>query len=195
MLVIDFIISLSLTTGYIYGLPEHKLKIPNSENVPDPCDPSKLVKSIGHLNYDGGGPLNPFGSDFESKRSWSVLCPLDSDGDGFTNGQELGDPKCQWKIGDIPERTFNITHPGVCTPVNSEMCKHQVICNINIQRNCRFTEFSTSMLAFGTILIVILTLLKFISNTEVKYRYEHGVWPATCCPALPYDKPGFSWDI
>lgn len=53
---------------YIHCLPEHKLKIPNSENVPDPCDPGKFVKSIGHLNYDGGGPLNSFGSDFESKR-------------------------------------------------------------------------------------------------------------------------------
>ncbi|CAI2727279.1 unnamed protein product [Schistosoma spindalis] len=113
---------------YIHCLPEHKLKIPNSENVPDPCNPGKFVKSIGHLNYDGGGPLNSFGSDFESKRSWSLLCPLDSDGDGFTNGQELGDPKCQWKIGDLPERIFNITHPGVCTPVDSEVCKRQTIC-------------------------------------------------------------------
>ena len=69
-------------------------------------------------------------------KSWSLLCPLDSDGDGFTNGQELGDPKCQWKIGDLPERTFNITHPGVCTPVDSEVCKRQIICKVS----CSFSS-------------------------------------------------------
>jgi len=30
---------------------------------------------------------------------WSAVCNLDSDGDGFTNGQELGDPNCQWVFG------------------------------------------------------------------------------------------------
>jgi len=40
------------------------------------------------------------------------LCQLDSDKDGFKNGEELGDPYCIWKVGDIPTRTTNITHPG-----------------------------------------------------------------------------------
>ena len=44
---------------------------------------------------------------------WSAaLCQLDSDGDGMTNGQELGDPNCVWTEGNVPERTDNITHPG-----------------------------------------------------------------------------------
>ncbi|CAH8490864.1 unnamed protein product [Schistosoma turkestanicum] len=183
-----------LIFDHIHGLPEHKLKIPNSEIVPNPCEPEKFVQSIGHLDYNGGGPLNSFGSDFESKRSWDLLCPLDSDGDGFTNGQELGDPECQWKIGDLPKRTMNITHPGVCTPIDSEICKRKHICKSNIKIQCGFNSFSTGLLIFGTLIIVLLTLIKFISNTELKYRYEHGQWPATCCPALPYDKPGFSWD-
>ncbi len=39
--------------------------------------------------------LNPFGSAFlDAGISWtSALAAMDSDGDGFTNGQELGDPK------------------------------------------------------------------------------------------------------
>ena len=51
-----------------------------------------------------GGPRNSFGGDVESTLSggnvnWSAICDLDSDGDGFTNGQELGDPECLWSMG------------------------------------------------------------------------------------------------
>ena len=45
--------------------------------------------------HEGPPILNPFGSDFLAAGfSWTpALAALDSDGDGFTNGQELGDPK------------------------------------------------------------------------------------------------------
>ena len=48
----------------------------------------------------------------EGKR-WTVgLCEKDSDGDGYTNGEELGDPACIWNEGDEPSQTSGITHPG-----------------------------------------------------------------------------------
>ena len=32
--------------------------------------------------------------------TWSAeLCNADSDEDGRTNGEELGDPDCQWSVG------------------------------------------------------------------------------------------------
>jgi hypothetical protein len=35
---------------------------------------------------------------FKAGKTWTAdLCKKDSDGDGFTNGQELGDPDC--KVG------------------------------------------------------------------------------------------------
>ena len=40
------------------------------------------------------------------------LCRADSDGDGRTNGEELGDPDCNWTSGTIPDRVSDITHPG-----------------------------------------------------------------------------------
>ena len=44
---------------------------------------------------------------------WSRgLCEMDSDGDGMTNGEEVGDPQCVWTPGNNPNRTTNITHPG-----------------------------------------------------------------------------------
>ena len=38
---------------------------------------------------------------------------MDSDGDGRTNGEELGDPGCVWSPGQSPQHTTNITHPGL----------------------------------------------------------------------------------
>lgn len=45
---------------------------------------------------------------------WSEsLCRMDSDGDGKSNGEELGDPNCVWREGDIPQFMTGITHPGL----------------------------------------------------------------------------------
>ena len=40
------------------------------------------------------------------------LCTHDSDGDGMTNGEELGDPNCVWSLGDLPEFLEAPSHPG-----------------------------------------------------------------------------------
>jgi cysteine-rich repeat protein len=53
-----------------------------------------------HNNAGGGGPRNVFGTTWVSEgRSWAAVYDIDSDGDGFTNGQELGDPDGLWVIG------------------------------------------------------------------------------------------------
>ncbi|CAL1537346.1 unnamed protein product [Lymnaea stagnalis] len=43
----------------------------------------------------------------------------DSAGDGMSNGQELGDPNFVWISNATPERTTDITHPGICDPWDS----------------------------------------------------------------------------
>ncbi len=69
-----------------------------------------------HVRTSGGGPRNAFGEAVRSLVNpgsrtpfWGpVLARLDSDGDGFTNGQELGDPE-----GDgTPTPGAEVTHPG-----------------------------------------------------------------------------------
>merc|ERR1712190_108487 len=40
------------------------------------------------------------------------LCEQDSDGDGQSNGLELGDPHCMWRPGDEASRSTDISHPG-----------------------------------------------------------------------------------
>ena len=63
------------------------------------------------------GGLNDFGFDsFDYTNGgtvdWSGLAPLDSDRDGYTNGQELGDPNGTWSPGDSnPSGAFS--NPGL----------------------------------------------------------------------------------
>lgn len=73
-----------------------------------------------HTN-GGGSPLNPFGRDVNSRVTpggnesfWSAeLAALDSDMDGFTNGEELQDPNGTWTEGsDLPGDAALVTNPG-----------------------------------------------------------------------------------
>jgi len=41
-----------------------------------------------------------------------TLCRTDSDGDGRTNGEELGDPNCAWTPGSSVSLTIGLSHPG-----------------------------------------------------------------------------------
>jgi hypothetical protein len=75
----------------------------------------------GTCHVDGGGsPRNPFGLDVEATLDrtvdgifvqWSELWNVDSDGDGQSNGMELGDPCGEWSTGSAP-RTTDLSSPG-----------------------------------------------------------------------------------
>jgi hypothetical protein len=79
--------------------------------------------AVGHGASTGSSNKTPFGLDFlAANKLWTVeLCQMDSDGDGMTNGEELGDPNCTWQVGQTPTRTINISHPGLVTETVVEM--------------------------------------------------------------------------
>ncbi|XP_071097641.1 peptidyl-glycine alpha-amidating monooxygenase-like [Haliotis cracherodii] len=120
-------------TGYLF----FQDRIPNGDSVPHPCKPNYIWKGVGHMRAVGGGSKNPFGLDFARYKQWTFeLCMMDSDGDGLTNGQELGDPDCTWKEGSFPTRTTMLTHPGICDPWGSEKCAAE-----NAKVDCSTGEF------------------------------------------------------
>lgn len=72
-----------------------------------------------HVAEGGGGARNAFGEDVEASMpfagpdsaTWQKLFCVDSDGDGKTNGQELGDPCGAFASGDA-DPDFDATRPG-----------------------------------------------------------------------------------
>ncbi len=79
--------------------------------------------SCNTCHTDGGGtPRNPFGQSVESITGSSeasfwgaALAVLDSDGDTFTNGEELQDTAGIWTSGTNPGTASLVTHPGDAT--------------------------------------------------------------------------------
>ena len=83
-----------------------------------------------HLDMNGTG-LTPFGEDVKPLLNgaadaggtfdWTkALCQTDSDGDGQTNGQELGDPCCTWVAGAAEPRATAISNPGDATSKSTD---------------------------------------------------------------------------
>ncbi len=95
-------------------------QIPNGE---------KFSCGTCHTDIQGGGARNRFGQAVEARvipggrqEFWnSSLAFQDSDGDGKTNGQELGDPNGIWKPGQPNPGSFSaVSNPGdqLSTDVN-----------------------------------------------------------------------------
>lgn len=76
-----------------------------------------------HVSTNGGGARNDFGIQIQTDGLdgegavgaqsivWSAICDRDADGDLFTNAEELGDPNCEWTIGD-PNPSLTPSNPG-----------------------------------------------------------------------------------
>jgi|EP00670_Eutreptiella_braarudii_P000344 stearoyl-CoA desaturase (delta-9 desaturase) len=90
--------------------------------VPNGPSFENVWPALGHVapspsQFQGtqGFPRNPFGRAFQNAgfRWTAALCQEDSDGDGLSNGEELGDPFCTWRFGDPSPPYANLSHPGV----------------------------------------------------------------------------------
>ena len=115
-----FLIILVAISTYIVSRPFRINQIPNGANVPnnngDPC-------LTCHATF-GGSPRNSFGLEIESNFlsvpgaggnvQWGPdLAAIDSDGDGFTNGEELQDPNGAWSQGQADPGDPNlVSNPG-----------------------------------------------------------------------------------
>ena len=124
------LLALSLAATAV-AMPSYRYRLPNGFRVACPpgvadCvpgdtqagEPASVCYGVGHRTCKGGTlPLNPFGRAFKQNGyKWTkALCEADSDGDGFTNGEELGDPCCTFVHGMRPSALTmgaDATHPG-----------------------------------------------------------------------------------
>eukprot|EP00612_Vaucheria_litorea_P002746 CAMPEP_0171458840 /NCGR_PEP_ID=MMETSP0945-20130129/4361_1 /TAXON_ID=109269 /ORGANISM="Vaucheria litorea, Strain CCMP2940" /LENGTH=213 /DNA_ID=CAMNT_0011984735 /DNA_START=78 /DNA_END=719 /DNA_ORIENTATION=+ len=91
---------------HVAAVPRDNDKVPNG---------NMYGSALGHTQPLNDDDLNAFGEDYENAgRTWTTaLCQADSDNDGRTNGEELGDPDCVWTRGGTPSRTDNLSDPSV----------------------------------------------------------------------------------
>ena len=103
--------AISTVSFAVDARPLRVAQVPNTMNQCSTC----------HVSNQGGS-LNPFGDDVDQTMSspgpsgvanWQLLYAMDSDGDGFTNGQELQDPNGEWTQGSPnPGDPALVTAPG-----------------------------------------------------------------------------------
>lgn len=120
-------LSAMLTITQVAAKPTFPSRLPNGANVIG-------VDALGHVDTSGGGDLNAFGADFSSAGLvWTTaLCETDSDSDGQTNGQELGDPCCKWvaKSNEKVQWTTGASHPGDASSTSDPSLWATITCGV-----------------------------------------------------------------
>lgn len=124
--------------------------LPNADRIPCPdgvdCHGSSICSGFGHGNCLNGG-TDRFGEDWDG--SWTVnYCRRDSDGDGLTNGDEIGDPCCIWNYEDTPAVTDKnfLSHPAHGTSKHSRRsCRFDAATNPINFRNTTFNSDSITV--------------------------------------------------
>lgn len=117
--------------------------------------PNGLENSCGtcHVSPAGGGARNAFGVQVEpafddGNFDWADFYNLDADGDGYSNGEELGDPEGTWTDGAAGDY---LSHPGVesRTPCGNGTIEGPEECDgadIN-DATCEAADFGTGTVA------------------------------------------------
>ncbi len=111
----------ALFVALLAGAPEAEARSFRVDQVPNAF---RYRCQMCHDNPGGGGPRHVFGLDVEANLvgtstatadvDWATVSQLDSDNDGLTNGEEMGDPDGDGTpIVDAPvTRPWDDTDPG-----------------------------------------------------------------------------------
>jgi hypothetical protein len=110
------LVALLMGADSVLAFPSLQSLIPNGHNVTYGGVP---WPAVGHFSASGSVGLNEFGAAFNANAlEWNTsFCRGDADGDGYTNGEELGDPDCTFSPNSAPPSFVGdawtvISHPG-----------------------------------------------------------------------------------
>lgn len=103
--MLRLITCLFLATTYAYQQDLSKLPNGNSYGL-----------TLGHPSGVTRKATVMASSFYSNGLKWNkVICQADADGDGQTNGFEMGDPCCTWSIGQAPMFTTGLSDPNSAT--------------------------------------------------------------------------------
>ncbi|GLD92828.1 hypothetical protein PINS_up001407 [Pythium insidiosum] len=100
------LVAFAMSLGVVAARQDFSALVPNGAAFED--------RPIGYVSTADDSPLDSFGKALEAAgRAWTLsLCKGDADGDGQTNGVELGDPCCLWTGKAPPMGTAKVSNPG-----------------------------------------------------------------------------------
>ena len=97
-LLLSLLLGLGACAGVASGYRHYAKALPNLERLQlaqGARDLADAQASVAHNIHSLRGGLNAFGSLFLQTKRWTLeLCCSDTDGDGWTAGEELGDACC-----------------------------------------------------------------------------------------------------
>ena len=168
-------LSLLLTILLFHSIHSHPIYI---TTLPNSAILSTLpnFRSLGHQNLETK-QLNWFGFDYAGNGyKWTKeLCYLDSDGDGQSNGLELGDPYCKWSVEQpnaVLLASTDISHPGNKTSITQRIMPSELLQLVTkhtpVVPKSGYTSLSYVLIPLGIagVLGMLLTNVSSISNSK-----------------------------
>lgn len=150
--------------GCAHALPKYRDAMPN----PQATKTDGLVcRELGHTGcVVGKATVNQFAQDFKANgyKYDEKFCKMDSDGDGVSNGAELGDPCCVFTVGATPTRTNDLSHPGL----KDSVPKNESNRNCSDPAAAKAAPTNTSDVCFPGMSTVQLESGDYIQMSQVK---------------------------
>jgi hypothetical protein len=86
--------------------------------------------TLGHPGGATKRATNFANSFYSSGQKWNkAICQADTDGDGQSNGFEMGDPCCVWSVGQTPMFTTSLSDPNSAASITTRVMPNCVQAN------------------------------------------------------------------
>ena len=148
--------------------------------------------TLGHPGGNTKVPTKLASSFYAMGQTWNkAFCMADADGDGQSNGLEMGDPCCRWSIGQTPQFTTGLSDPNSAASTTTNTMQ---VCIMAATREIQYEEEDTEEDVEADAEAVVMDLnadldvdLDANVNTNTNANANKKLQCAVCTQALQID--------